>query len=246
MILPSCTASSVNQRPTELKSDSKRVRKLWKELYLSDPVQAIVRFSTGRSTCYCHNQYLLTLSSSEEIMETLCPQALQESDGVLDEIRKRDDSLPKLPGSFAAATFNVGGRAWTIPHLDYLNLASWFCAITALGTYDSRKGGHLILWELMMVIEFPPGSTIFIPSALITHSNVPISDGERTSVVQYSAAGLFRYVHCGYKTLKSFKAAQPAEFAEYEAGAKQRATNALEFFHSLGKMVGLGTDKGPL
>lgn len=75
---------------------------------------------------------------------------------------------------FAACTFNFGPRALTVPHLDFGNLSWGWCAITALGRFDPDFGGHLILWDLRLVIRFPPGSTILIPSALIRHSNVTI------------------------------------------------------------------------
>ncbi|KAJ3886728.1 hypothetical protein GG344DRAFT_69418 [Lentinula edodes] len=39
-------------------------------------------------------------------------------------------------------------------------------------------GGHLVLWDLGLVIRFPPGSTILFPSSLITHSTIPIQEGE--------------------------------------------------------------------
>lgn len=38
------------------------------------------------------------------------------------------------------------------------------CAITTLSDYDPKAGGHLVLWDLKLVIEFPPGSTILILS----------------------------------------------------------------------------------
>ena len=64
-----------------------------------------------------------------------------------------------------------------------------------LGDFDPTKGSHLVLWECKLVIEFPPGSTILIPSAIITHSNVPIQAGEkRYSVTQYATGVLFRWV----------------------------------------------------
>ncbi|KAJ6459363.1 hypothetical protein C8R47DRAFT_1226640 [Mycena vitilis] len=74
---------------------------------------------------------------------------------------------------FAACTFNFGPHAITVPHLDFGNLAWGWCAVTALGFFDPDVGGHLILWDLKLVIRFPPGSTILLPSALIRHSNVP-------------------------------------------------------------------------
>ncbi|KAJ7763252.1 hypothetical protein B0H14DRAFT_3510661 [Mycena olivaceomarginata] len=102
---------------------------------------------------------------------------------------------------FAACTFNFGPRAICVPHLDYANLSWGWCAITALGDFDPDLGGHLILWDLRLVIRFPPGSTILLPSAVIRHSNVPVRAHEyRASFVQYTAGGLFRWVRNGFQT----------------------------------------------
>lgn len=107
---------------------------------------------------------------------------------------------------FAACTFNFGPRALTVPHLDFGNLSWGWCAITALGRFDPDFGGHLILWDLRLVIRFPPGSTILIPSALIRHSNVPIRAHEfRSSFTQYTAGGLFRWIRNGFKTDEAYE-----------------------------------------
>lgn len=75
------------------------------------------------------------------------------------------------------------------------------CARLTLGEFDHTKGGHLILWDAKLIIEFPAGSTIFIPSATLRHSNTPIQDGERrSSFTQYTAGGVFRWVDNEYKT----------------------------------------------
>jgi hypothetical protein len=107
-----------------------------------------------------------------------------------------------FPGSvFPSVTYNLGPRTVTYPHLDFLNVAFGWCGITALGSFDYKRGGHLILWDLGLVIEFPPGATIFVPSAIMSHSNVTISEGEyRYSVTQYAAGGLFRWVDNGFKS----------------------------------------------
>ncbi|KAJ7869744.1 hypothetical protein B0H14DRAFT_2571680 [Mycena olivaceomarginata] len=111
-----------------------------------------------------------------------------------------------FPGSiFVAYTFNFGPCAVCASHIDFANLAWGWCAITALGDFDPDRGGHLILWDLRLVIRFPPGSTILIPSALIRHSNVPIQDYEyRGSFVQYTAGGLFRWVRNGFRTAEAW------------------------------------------
>ncbi|KAJ7934639.1 hypothetical protein B0H13DRAFT_1591385, partial [Mycena leptocephala] len=107
---------------------------------------------------------------------------------------------------FAACTFNFGPRAITCPHLDFGNLAWGWCAITALGWFDPDRGGHLILWDLKLIIRFPPGSTILIPSAIIRHSNIPVQAHEKCfSCIQHTAGGLFRWIRNGFKMDEAFK-----------------------------------------
>ncbi|KAJ7779983.1 hypothetical protein B0H16DRAFT_1300216, partial [Mycena metata] len=107
---------------------------------------------------------------------------------------------------FAACTFNFGPHAITVPHLDFGNLSWGWCAITALGWFDPDVGGHLILWDLKLVIRFPPGSTILLPSAIIRHSNVPVAAHERRySFTQYTASGLFRWIRNGFRTEEAYE-----------------------------------------
>ncbi|KAJ7048373.1 hypothetical protein C8F01DRAFT_1005127, partial [Mycena amicta] len=116
-----------------------------------------------------------------------------------------------ISGVFAACTFNLI-KSMTGIHVDYANLAWGWCAITALGNFDPDFGGHLILHDLRLVIRFPPGSTILIPSALLRHSNVPIRPGERrSSFTQYTAGGLFRWADNGGRTDDEFEATATAQ-----------------------------------
>ncbi|KAJ7839910.1 hypothetical protein B0H13DRAFT_1649971 [Mycena leptocephala] len=126
--------------------------------------------------------------------------------------------------AFAACTFNFGPHAITVPHLDFGNLSWGWCAITALGDFDPDVGGHLILWNLKLVIRFPPGSTILIPSAIIRHSNVPVArDEHRYSFTQYTAGGLFRWVRNGFRTDEAYEqSATPAEKAARKAEDSRR------------------------
>ncbi|KAJ6550568.1 hypothetical protein DFH09DRAFT_925835, partial [Mycena vulgaris] len=88
-----------------------------------------------------------------------------------------------------------------LPHINALNLAWGWCAITALGNFDPDASSHLILWDLRLIICFPPGSTILLPSVILHHSNVNIQEGEsRYSFTQFTAAGLFRRVDNGFKS----------------------------------------------
>ncbi|PBK60382.1 hypothetical protein ARMSODRAFT_990951 [Armillaria solidipes] len=101
---------------------------------------------------------------------------------------------------FAAATFN------------FANLPFGWCAITTLGRFDPRFGGHLVLWDLKLVLDFPPGSTILIPSAILRHSNTTIGRSERRySFMQYTMGGLFRWVDCGFQTSEEYWASLDAD-----------------------------------
>jgi hypothetical protein len=67
------------------------------------------------------------------------------------------------------------------------------------------KGGHLILWDCKLILEFLPGCTILIPSAAIFHSNIPITSHEwRFSFTQYTAGGLFHWVEHSFQMEKAY------------------------------------------
>ncbi|KAK0495261.1 hypothetical protein EDD18DRAFT_1310019 [Armillaria luteobubalina] len=86
---------------------------------------------------------------------------------------------------FSASTFNFGPKSVTVKHTDSGNLLFGWCTIPVLSQFNSKKGVHLILWDLKLVIEFPPGSTVLIPSA-------------------YMAGGLFRWVDDGFQLSEDY------------------------------------------
>jgi hypothetical protein len=139
---------------------------------------------------------------------------------------------------FASATFNFGPRTVTFPHLDFLNLAWGWCFITALGWFNHELGGHLIIWDLWLIIEFPPGMTIAIPSAIYRHSNVSIQQNEkRFSITQYTSAGVFRFVDNGFKTNVTLE----QEMSEEEArawvdAAKVRYVEGVKMYSTLDEL----------
>jgi hypothetical protein len=100
---------------------------------------------------------------------------------------------------YPAATYNFGPSV-SIKHLDPLNSVYGMCDTASMGDYDPIQGGHLVLWDLGIFIQFPPGSHILFPSAIIYHSNSRIQENEmRHSFTQYCAGGLFRWVDAGYQ-----------------------------------------------
>ncbi|KAI5895152.1 uncharacterized protein SCHCODRAFT_02598331 [Schizophyllum commune H4-8] len=159
--------------------------------------------------------------------------------------------LPHLRHNFrssvwAATTVNYGPRTATYPHKDYANLPWGWCPITALGNYDPKRGGHLVLWELGLVIEFPPRSTIIIPSGLLTHSNVSVGPNEtRFSVTQYTAGAIIRWVDQQFQTKEAFLAGlSPERRAEEAAKDKTRYLRGLAMFSTLDELQARHEAKG--
>lgn len=135
----------------------------------------------------------------------------------------QDESLEKpFRSVFPAATYNLGPQTVCRPHLDFANLPFGYCVVTSFGQFDYRKGGHMVLDEYKLILEFPAGSTILIQSAIVTHSNLAVGEGEtRYSFTQYAAGGLFRWVDNGFMT--SAAALKVLKEAEDEEGLMQRA-----------------------
>jgi hypothetical protein len=125
---------------------------------------------------------------------------------------------------FACCTFNFGPVTCCLDHTDPGNLPFGWCAITALGNFDAKLGGHLVLWDLHLVLEFPAGSTILLPSASLRHGNAAIQQGEtRYSFTQYTAGGIFRWVEQGFRKTTEWRKTLSEEelLREGERGAER-------------------------
>lgn len=139
---------------------------------------------------------------------------------------------------FACAAVNFGPNVRTNKHRDMLNLAFGWCAITALGRFDHTLGGHLILWEAKLIVEFPSGSTCLIPSSCLTHSNTPIQPGERrASFTQYTAGGVFRWVENGFRTDKHLLQHDRGRHDTIIEQRKQNWVNGLALFSTLEELL---------
>ncbi|KAF7970990.1 hypothetical protein HWV62_22491 [Athelia sp. TMB] len=148
---------------------------------------------------------------------------------------------------FPCCTVNFGPRTCCYPHVDSNNLPFGWCAITALGDFDYKRGGHLILWDLKLAIEFPPGATILIPSACLRHSNARIQKGEtRYSFTQYAAGGLFRWVDHGFQPEAAYQAgwSEEREQEEIQTG-HQRWQEGLKLFSTVEELRSLNRSSLP-
>ncbi|KAJ2913949.1 hypothetical protein MD484_g6468, partial [Candolleomyces efflorescens] len=150
--------------------------------------------------------------------KTWSPGVYDDIEGKLNQIYSRDASLSKpFPFSvYPCAAFNFGPQVCCKGHRDSSNYPSSMCAIQALGRFNPKRGGHLYIKELKIFIQFPASSTILLPSALLTHGNTPVQDGEvRLSFTQFCPGGLIRWVDNDFQTQKRLqKRLSKAEFAE--------------------------------
>ncbi|KAJ7789587.1 hypothetical protein B0H14DRAFT_2397343, partial [Mycena olivaceomarginata] len=158
--------------------------------------------------------------------------------------RPAADASPPSPSPpsttrFSSVPISILWRdVWTFKHRDILNLAFGWCAIQALGRFDATKGGHLILWDLGLVVEFPAGALILVPSATIAHSNVPVQEGEtRTSFTQFSPGGIFRYVDNGFRTVNQLAEEDPAEYERLVDLKEKRWEMGLDLFSTLEELL---------
>lgn len=157
----------------------------------------------------------------------------------VDQLFKKQPSLRQIfPKSvYPAAAFNFGPKVCTFKHRDVLNLPFGFCAIHALGRFNPQKGGHLILWELKLVIEFPPGSLILIPSAILSHSNTPVAEGDtRASFTQYVSGGLFRFADAGFQLEKDLKKKDPERYERLKSARSKRWEFGLSLISALDQL----------
>ncbi|KAF8223551.1 hypothetical protein L208DRAFT_1316292, partial [Tricholoma matsutake] len=140
---------------------------------------------------------------------------------------------------FLAMTITFGPATITKPHTDPGNLSWGQCVITSLGEFNADRSGHLALWHLGLVIQFPPGSTIIIPSAILLHSNVKILDGEeRYSIMQITTGGLLWWVYNGFcsdKTLLS--SLRSEERAKWERNWESCFEEGLRMFSTVEELT---------
>ncbi|KAK7434032.1 hypothetical protein VKT23_020431 [Stygiomarasmius scandens] len=149
-----------------------------------------------------HPAFVRIAGHGSAIFATWAPKLFQYYSECMDKVLENNPSVyfNFRNSIFAAATFNFGPQTVALEHVDHLNYIYGLCSITALGFYDYTRGGHLILWDLKLVIEFPPGWTILIPSSYLRHGNTDIAPGEkRFSFTQYTSGSLFRYVDSNFK-----------------------------------------------
>ncbi|KAJ7697296.1 hypothetical protein B0H16DRAFT_1484810 [Mycena metata] len=167
---------------------------------------------------------------------------------------QKDTSLQDHPDSlypcdssvFSAATVDFGGPPCCIfaPGVPDRQQVRQWSILTALGNYKPRHGGHVIFWDLGLVVCFPPGSSILIPTGLIRYSFVRVRPGERRySLLQWAGAGIARwFLNNGHSDMQFAKHATPADHAAREERCAQAQAPLLGNFPVEGDIRGAAAD----
>ncbi|KAJ7631499.1 hypothetical protein B0H17DRAFT_1217865 [Mycena rosella] len=89
-------------------------------------------------------------------------------------------STPIYPASpqlqtlvFSCAAFNFGPHVWTFA-IGHAERPIRLVPVQSASEFDATRSGHLVLWDLKLAVEFLHGALILLPSATITHSNIPV------------------------------------------------------------------------
>ncbi|KAJ7168778.1 hypothetical protein C8R46DRAFT_897578, partial [Mycena filopes] len=136
------------------------------------------------------------------------PRLLADMRKTKEDIRKHDPFLHETwPGTAFHATEFFMGHGESAPRLDDLDMIWGWRALTALGDYNPRWGGELILWDERKVIRFPPGATFLFPSAMTRYSFTQIRAQESCfAFSQYAHAGCVRYAENDFLNEANFEA----------------------------------------
>ena len=191
---------------------------------LSSALHALAS-STAAYTTYGVRNYLFMKDVVERVREW------SDKGGPGSFRRPYDEAI----GVFPCRTFNLSPQSVSTPHTDHNNLAQGWCSITPLGTFDPMLGGHLVLWDFGVAIQFPPGATALIPSALITHSNTKVQPGEvRYSIVQYASDRIFQWANNSNSTNTAWlKQATPQDMEARMKEQERRWRDAAASYSTL-------------
>ncbi|KZV98819.1 hypothetical protein EXIGLDRAFT_606643 [Exidia glandulosa HHB12029] len=137
------------------------------------------------------------------------PKLWHDYDDLARRLREHgnDDIGPPFPGfPMHGITINTGKRVATPMHVDFKNTMAGMCVISPFGRFDHTRHGMLVLQELKVIMQVAPGDVVFIPSALITHGNTELGEGEtRRSWTMFNPGGLARFEDGGYMTMQDMR-----------------------------------------
>lgn len=226
------------QGPTQLRIEE-RQRPIVERLLSSKAVYRIAGFANGLFPLFfigglvragahanCTSVSLAAFATYAPKIYRHCADSLQK---ILDKYPDCEQPLDNTV--FPTVTFNLGPQTVAWGHVDSQNAAQGFCPVNSAGKYDPKKGGHMVLLDLNLIIEFPPGSTILLPSSVVRHGNTPIAPHEtRYSFTMFVPGPLLRWVHHG---LQPKKRLSKKKLKELYGEGTERWMEALDMFSKI-------------
>ncbi|KAF7320031.1 hypothetical protein MKEN_00787100 [Mycena kentingensis (nom. inval.)] len=139
--------------------------------------------------------------------------------------------------AFACVAFNFGPQSAAIFHRDWTDAAGEICTAWAGGKFNHKKRGHILFLELKIALEFPPGTLVLFPSAILTHANIPVAPHEqRVSIVQYTPGNLARFVDNGFRTEAQYLAEDEEGYHEMMERKRTRWAKGLALFSTIDEL----------
>jgi hypothetical protein len=91
-----------------------------------------------------------------------------------------------------------------------------------------------VLWDLKLVVEFPPDALILLPSATIAHSNIPVDTGDKHILfTQFTSGGLFRYTDNRFRIQVDFTAEDPVGYTKAMDARASRWAEGLALYSTV-------------
>ena len=129
---------------------------------------------------------------------------------------------------FAGISLNYSNQTACDWHADVMNLFTGMCLIIVLGRFDHRSSGQFLMHEARTIVELRPGDFFFTLSSGLGHRNARLVPGHsRSSIVMYSPASLFKWVHDGHTANEECPKGKEAVDALVKEG-RQRVLQGFE------------------
>lgn len=217
-------------------SNTPRNQRIASRIIQSKSIQQLSGFINGAALFFSSFAEVHLTSSLSGAFAWYAPKLYRQYAIATEKIYNNQPHLQRIftNSVFPAAAFNLGPQVATLEHADGTNLPFGWCAVYASGNFDPKRGGHLILRDLGLMIEFPPGSVVFLPSGTLLHGNTALQNHEtRRSFTQYATGGLFRWVYYGFRTEGDMAAMDKERAVHSKKSAPTRIQEAIGLFSTV-------------
>ncbi|KAJ7860814.1 hypothetical protein B0H14DRAFT_2350433 [Mycena olivaceomarginata] len=153
----------------------------------------------------------------------------------VDELIRRRITYPPFPKSvFTTAEVNFCD-APSISRKNWDAVFDSMEAVTSLGTYDHRKGGHIMFLDDDEMVEMPPGTTVLFPAGTKSYNFAAVGKHEQRYLFrQFCSAGVLRWVEKGGRSDKQFDDEAALENQDaWDEMRRHRGQTSLKLFSKL-------------